>query len=86
MTAVSTSGRRKTGDDLYGLYLAGLAWLLLPMYASGVALVLPSDVGSIERIVDVAAAVALVASVWFLLAGVRGWWAGRLRPRVLFRW
>jgi hypothetical protein len=54
---------------MYSLYLAGIAWLVLPVYASVVAEVLPSDLGRFDRIVDSAAAVILVAPVWL---GYRG--------------
>ncbi len=60
---------KKLSDDLYSLYLAGIAWLLLPVYGNGLAVVLPSDVSGFERTLDVMAAVAIVASGWI---GFRG--------------
>ncbi len=57
------------GDDLYSLYLAAIAWAVIPMYASAVAQVLPSDINDFSRLVDVASALALLAPIWF---GYRG--------------
>lgn len=59
----------RLGDDLYSLYLAAIAWLVIPMYASAVAQVLPSDIADFSRLVDVAAALALATPIWF---GYRG--------------
>ena len=59
----------RLGDDLYSLYLAAIAWVVIPMYASAVAQVLPSDIADFSRLVDVASALALVAPIWF---GYRG--------------
>lgn len=60
---------KKLSDDLYSLYLAAIAWLLLPIYGNGLALVLPSDVSGFERTLDVMAALAVVGSAWI---GFRG--------------
>lgn len=67
--AQSTPDGSRLGDDLYSLYLAGLAWLLLPIYSSIVAVALPSDLGHFDRVVDLAVAVIVVAPLWF---GYRG--------------
>ncbi len=60
---------KKLSDDLYSLYLAGIAWLLLPVYGNGLAVVLPSDVSGFERTLDVMAAVVIAGSAWI---GFRG--------------
>lgn len=65
MLATSTPRVSRFGDDLYSLYLVGLAWLLLPIYSSVLATALPSDLGHFDRIVDIVAAVIVVAPVWF---------------------
>lgn len=59
----------RLSDDLYSLYLAAIAWLVIPMYASAVAQVLPSDIADFSRLVDIASALALVGPIWF---GYRG--------------
>ncbi len=60
---------KKLSEDLYSLYLAVIAWLLLPIYGNGLAVVLPSDVSGFERTLDVMAALAIVGSAWI---GFRG--------------
>ena len=68
LTVMAAPGKRLS-DDLYSLYLAAIAWFLLPIYGNGLAVVLPSDVSGFERSLDVAAAASLVAAVWI---GYRG--------------
>ncbi len=68
MAAMATPGSRLS-DDLYSLYLAGIAWLLLPVYGNGLAVVLPSDVAGFDRTRDVLSACAVAGSVWI---GFRG--------------
>lgn len=69
MLALDAPDGSRLGDDLYSLYLAAIAWLVIPMYASAVAQVLPSDIADFSRLVDVAAALALATPIWF---GYRG--------------
>ncbi len=68
MVAMAAPGK-KLSDDLYSLYLAAIAWFLLPVYGNGLALVLPSDVSGFERTLDVMAALAIAGSCWI---GFRG--------------
>ncbi len=65
---MSAPGSRLS-DDLYSLYLAGIAWLLLPVYGNGLAVVLPSDFGGFARTLDLLAAGAIVSAAWI---GYRG--------------
>ncbi len=50
---------------MYGLYLVALSWFVLPSYGRFLALILPSDYPGFDRGLDVAAALAGVAALWW---------------------
>lgn len=66
---MSASPGSRLSDDLYSLYLAGLGWLLLPMYGDVLAEVLPSDFATIEPGVNAAVTVGALSAIW---TGYRG--------------
>ena len=59
----------RLGDDLYLLYLACMAWLLLPFYGEGATAILPSQWQHFDRAFDVGVVAVALLGGW---SGIRG--------------
>jgi len=70
----------RLSDDLYRLYLAGMAWLFLPFYAEVLSIVLPSAWAQFAEAFDVIVVVVIGAGLW---SGARGGPLMVTRPVIL---
>jgi len=66
--AVRSPGSRLS-DDLYRLYLAGLGWLIFPIYGEGFAAALPTSESTMRWVFPIAAVCAQLGWLW---SGARG--------------
>lgn len=62
----------RLADDLYRLYLAALAWVLMPTYGSEIRRALPSSQETVDAVPVVIVVLAMVAAAW------SGWRGGPL--------